>query len=349
MERLDIQEMPGHPNIEAAIHFARYAVAKNWVKDKRVLDIACGEGYGSYLLKQAGAESVVGIDISNEAIQKAQQIFGGNQLSYLNADATQLATLFRDQEFDLVISIETIEHVADAPAFLAEIRRITKPEGIIIISCPNDHWYYPDEKQSNPYHRQKYHLEEFQALSTAVLGDKVQWSLGTGVFGFGSTPLSLKAYDQVPESWMSYVETNGAYLINGKPALNVPPTQSSYYIGIWNAPSLTTGTAVFPLPMDEYAKIMNVDALLANADEKVRYAEEKVLHAEEQIHALQNEARVLGLKFHALQAERAAMLSMRPSVSEANLVEFRRYQRIKQRIPVPIRSLMIKTLQFIRR
>lgn len=253
MERLDVLVAPERANIEAAIHFARYAIGTGLVKGRRVLDIACGEGYGSYLLKTAGADYVAGVDISNESVERARQSFGADGLEYFTSDAKDLRNHFLENSFDLVISVETIEHVENPVGFLEDLRRLVKPDGVIIISCPNDHWYYPDEAQSNPYHRRKYRLNEFQDLCISVLGEDVRWSVGTCVFGFASTPLDpVTSYSKVPKTWMSFQEISSAYLVAGGREQSMEAGQSSYFVGVWNAPRHVAGGAVFPLSMDAY-------------------------------------------------------------------------------------------------
>ncbi len=370
MERLDIALPPENPNIEAAIHFSRYAIAKSLVKGKRVLDIACGEGYGSHLIKQAGAAHVTGVDISNESVAKAKKLFSGDGLEFKAADAASLDVLFPENEFDVVISVETIEHLADPRSFLESLKRLTKPAGVILLTCPNDHWYYPEEGQSNPYHLRKYCLEEFQKLTTEVLGNNVRWSVGTGVFGFGSTPLIAdKTHSSVPGSWMTYMDADASYLVSGKGEIATSAHQCSYFIGVWNAPDWTNGVAVFPLSMDDYAtKVQATDirgscyrlqAECETAREAliVANAEQSSLQAELQLE--QREKRSLGLRWWALQAEcetvcealfvANAERSRLQAEYETARVGFLRYVRLRQIVPAPLRSLAVKVVRLLRR
>ncbi len=362
MERLDIGVRPERPNIEAAIHFARYAIAKNLVRDKRVLDIACGEGYGSYLLKQAGAAHVTGVDVSKESVAKAENLFSGDGLEFKAANAVCLDTLFSENEFDVVVSLETIEHLDDPASFLKSLKRLVKREGVILLSCPNDHWYYSEDELTNPYHQRKYRLDEFQKLSTEVLGSNVRWSVGTGVFGFGSTPLSAcETYSPVPGTWMSYMDVESSYLVNGEAELATSATQCSYFIGVWNAPNWTTGLAVFPLSMDEYAKLVvaqekrdsDIDlreALLrANAEQS---------RLQDELQSAQKDNRRLGLKWQASQSEcetmREALVAANAEQSrilaecESYRVGFHRYVRLRQILPAPLRSLAVKAIRLFR-
>ena len=73
MERLDLSENSTYSALEGAIHLTRYSIIKNICKNKQVLDLACGEGYGSYLIRTWGADKVLGVDISKDTVIKAQK------------------------------------------------------------------------------------------------------------------------------------------------------------------------------------------------------------------------------------------------------------------------------------
>lgn len=374
MERLDISVTPERANIEVAIHFARYAIGKSVVKGKRVLDFACGEGYGSYLLKQAGAEHVMGVDVSSDSIARATQLFGDEGIEFKVADATNLAALFSECEFDVVISVETIEHLADPVSFLKGLKRVAKPDGVIILSCPNDYWYYPEDHQANPYHRRKYRLREFQVLCTSVLGNNVRWSVGTGLFGFGSTPLNAQGtYCMVPDSWMSYMDVGGAYLVCGEGDPGISDSQCSYFIGVWNAPHWEMGLAVFPLSMDDYATMVrahNGELALPKTDNAVLRAEAIQMNnalddaLPQSVHA-NHESRRLGLKWQAAQAEVEAVregliaantenarlqekLVNLQAENETYRIGYHRYVRLSRLMPALLRSLMVKATRVIR-
>ncbi len=360
MERLDLSIAPDRPNIEAAIHFARYAICKKLAKGKRVLDVACGEGYGSYILKEAGAEYVVGVDVSKESVAKAQSLFAKEGLKYQAADVADLDTLFAEGEFDIVISVETIEHLVDPTAFLKSIKRIAKPDGIIILSCPNDHWYYPQDDQVNPYHLRKYRLTEFQQISTNVLGNNVKWSIGTGVFGFGSTPVEFnESHAGVPGSWMSYMDVENAYLVNGEQKPLLSETECSYFIGVWNAPDWTVGVAVFPLTMDDYASMAaanDIKSSAINLQQALDSKNTEITSLQQALHSanteIAKEIRRMGLKLQASKAEcetmREANVSLREECETMRL-GYLRYLKIRRLTPPRLRSLGVKIFRFFRR
>ena len=114
-------------------HIERYKFAAEFVQG-RVLDIACGSGYGSKMLADR-AEEVWGGDISEEAIKIAKEKYSGENVHFRLMDASELP--FDNNYFDLVVSFETIEHLKDSEKFVAEIKRVLKPGGRLILSTPD--------------------------------------------------------------------------------------------------------------------------------------------------------------------------------------------------------------------
>ena len=142
-------------------HIARYRFAKDFVHGKRVLDIACGEGYGSAGLLKAGAVSVIGVDISPDICEHARRRYG---VDTRMGDAQTIP--LPDQSIDLVVSFETIEHVDSPVTFLDECTRVLVPEGMLIVSTPNRPVYSSDGRQ-NPFHRMEFDANEFIGLLRA--------------------------------------------------------------------------------------------------------------------------------------------------------------------------------------
>jgi 2-polyprenyl-3-methyl-5-hydroxy-6-metoxy-1,4-benzoquinol methylase len=122
-------------SIMYAEHMTRYIAASQLVAGKTVLDIACGTGYGSWILAQS-ASQVSGIDNSPEAIAYASEHYAAENISYSIGQAEQID--LPDASVDVVVSFETIEHIAHYDTFLSEIRRVLRPDGLAIISTPND-------------------------------------------------------------------------------------------------------------------------------------------------------------------------------------------------------------------
>lgn len=116
-------------------HLDRYRFAAARFSGLEIGDIACGTGYGSALIFNHQAKSVVGIDISNEAIEYAKAKYGAEQVQFQCASA--LDTPLPDSSLDGIASFETIEHVERDDLLLKEFSRILKPGGLLICSTPN--------------------------------------------------------------------------------------------------------------------------------------------------------------------------------------------------------------------
>jgi SAM-dependent methyltransferase len=146
------------------IHLSRYRFAASYTGGKRVLDIACGIGYGSYLLAGEGkAKHVDGADISKEAIEAAKDRYPAPTLSYHHVDGGRLP--FADSSFDVVVSFETIEHVESPAAFLGELRRVLVQGGRLIISTPNRRFHSMGRRTPwNPFHEVEYSPAEFRKI-----------------------------------------------------------------------------------------------------------------------------------------------------------------------------------------
>ena len=115
VERLEIHD--GTSGLEQE-HLARYEYARQFVAGLDVLDVACGTGYGSQMLADAGAKSVLGVDISREAIEFARGHHASDRTRFELGDAQNLYDIPREK-FDAIVSFETVEHVPNADAFLS--------------------------------------------------------------------------------------------------------------------------------------------------------------------------------------------------------------------------------------
>jgi 2-polyprenyl-3-methyl-5-hydroxy-6-metoxy-1,4-benzoquinol methylase len=121
---------PGH----FAWHLARYRFAVPFVAGKRVLDVGCGEGYGSALLAEH-ATRVVGVDYSPVAIRHANSAYGSQTLSFRVADATELPEDLG--VFDVVTCFEVVEHLVEDEKLFAGVARVLAPGGTFLLSTPN--------------------------------------------------------------------------------------------------------------------------------------------------------------------------------------------------------------------
>lgn len=155
--------VPWAPDIPVVYeHFHRYLWAQPLVKGKRVLDLGSGEGFGSAILAD-GAASVVGIDIAEDAVEHAILNYQGGVLSFKVASATDLSA-FPDDSFDVVVSFEVIEHVAEQDEVLKEIARVLTDEGLLIMSSPDRAAYQRASSEPNPFHERELSLPELEEL-----------------------------------------------------------------------------------------------------------------------------------------------------------------------------------------
>ena len=141
-------------------HAARYFYAMPLVSGRRVLDIACGTGYGLGLLRSK-ATFVTGVDIDPVAAKAARLECGENAAVLLG---NGLGLPFEDGSFDVVTSFETLEHLHERVVFLSELKRVLRPGGKLILSTPNAHYTQPvNGTPSNPFHIFEYTTEELRS------------------------------------------------------------------------------------------------------------------------------------------------------------------------------------------
>lgn len=140
------------------LHLERYEFASSLLRPGRVLDMACGVGYGTRLLADRTAEpcQFVGVDLSDEVIGYARERYGGDNIRFLQQDAMT----FRDEElFDTVISLETIEHVPEPDRLVGHLTELLRPGGVLIGSVPTT-----PSVDVNPYHLTDFTERSFRRM-----------------------------------------------------------------------------------------------------------------------------------------------------------------------------------------
>lgn len=154
LERMDAT-LPIFDETRREFHLDRYRFAAERVKGKQVLDCACGTGYGVRVLREiGGAESVVGVDIENQAIQYACQKHRVDSTIFICSSGDRLP--LSDNSIDIITSFETIEHVPDDKALVEEFYRVLRADGSLIISTPNQ-W----PLAVSPFHLREYDRNTF--------------------------------------------------------------------------------------------------------------------------------------------------------------------------------------------
>jgi 2-polyprenyl-3-methyl-5-hydroxy-6-metoxy-1,4-benzoquinol methylase len=163
VERATPEEMAGR--LMESEHRARYAWAGQLAEGREVLDAGCGSGYGTEILAAAGAQRVVGIDVSDDAIEHARSSFAAASTEFRQADLHQLP--FEDGSFDLVVCFEVIEHVDEQQQAISELRRVLRSEGFLAISSPNRDVY----PAGNPHHTHEFVPDELARVLATNFAD----------------------------------------------------------------------------------------------------------------------------------------------------------------------------------
>lgn len=151
-----IPEFHKHSLIYAE-HLTRYLVAKELIKDKVVLDIASGSGYGTKLLSE-GAKKVYGVDVNEKAVAYSRQNYNSKNIEYLVGNGERIP--LEDSSVDVVVTFETIEHIENYGLFIKEVKRVLKDDGIAVVSTPNDLEF----AEGNHFHLHEFEYDELVKL-----------------------------------------------------------------------------------------------------------------------------------------------------------------------------------------
>ncbi len=142
-------------------HVHRYLVACRYVTNKRVLDISCGEGYGTVMLASV-ATAVLAVDNDAPTLRHAQTYHKHANVQFVQADAQHFNCA--PGSIDVVVSLETIEHFVCQESFLNAMKSALTPDGILIISTPNRYVYHEFADEMNPFHVRELERDDFVTL-----------------------------------------------------------------------------------------------------------------------------------------------------------------------------------------
>ncbi len=243
--------LPGAPDHESATeHLHRYAFAREVLRGRDVLDLACGEGYGAALLAQT-ARSVIGVDIDEQAVRAAREKYRRENLEFRTGSAT--AVPLEAGAVDAVTSFETLEHLREHEEMLREFKRVLRPGGMLVISTPERAEYTEAAQYQNPFHVGELRRAEFLELlrrhfaQFALLGqNSVQGSLLAALDSEGGRGLLHHAgtFDEVS------VEAGlrrPRFLIAACSDAVLPPLPTSFFDG-----------AAEPMEQDARAQVLRV-------------------------------------------------------------------------------------------
>jgi SAM-dependent methyltransferase len=152
-------------------HVVAYELATALVRTQRprvVLDAGCGEGYGLRMLAEAGAPRVVGVDLEEPVVAHVRATYAAHdpRIEVHTAELMQLP--LADDEVELTVSFQVIEHLHDIPGYLRSLRRVTRPGGQVVIATPNRLTFTPgSDVPVNPFHTREFTAAELRDELTA--------------------------------------------------------------------------------------------------------------------------------------------------------------------------------------
>ena len=150
-------------------HLHRYAITDQYIENKIVLDIASGEGYGTSLMSKK-ASFVYGVDIDKQTIARAKIKYTENNIKFLEGSTSAIP--LENNSVDVVVSYETIEHHSEHEKMMLEIKRVLKPDGILIISTPDKLNYSERRNLINEFHVKELYKDEFSNLIRNYFGQQ---------------------------------------------------------------------------------------------------------------------------------------------------------------------------------
>ncbi|MCX6610574.1 MAG: methyltransferase domain-containing protein [Acidobacteria bacterium] len=214
-------------------HLSRYLFASRLCRFKKVIDLGCGSGYGSAELAKK-AESVVGVDVSEEAIAEAKVEYTAANLQFQVASLEQLP--FTDGSFQLGVCFEVIEHLTEYRTLLAEARRVLAPGGQLVISTPNIKFYAESRKLNgpNPFHEHEFSYEEFREVlgeffehQTFFVQNHASGLVFLPLDGAVGTELRLESGKPDPDEAHFFLAVCAAKPMTGAPSFVYVPTAAN--------------------------------------------------------------------------------------------------------------------------
>ena len=254
LERYQFGQGSEYNAFQSAHALMRYDLLRPICAGKRVLDVGCGEAYGSFLLARWGAAEVVGVDISAQAIESSRNFFAHPRVRYYVGDVLKLAEVLGESEpFDIIVGFEIIEHVSDVKQFLRSICKYRGRNGVVAISCPNDAAGLA-EGQVNKFHQRQFTFEEFQKATTSILGGANQWLIGTPIVGgihYASNDPAIESPNGDPEAIVTGKQ--GPRLTTLAPQLGVQPSNADciHYVGVWGT-TLEANVVLAPISLNGF-------------------------------------------------------------------------------------------------
>ena len=157
-------------------HLFAYEFARNILpKNSLVLEVGCGEGYGSNLLSQY-VEKVVGLDIDDKTIKHASNKYSSENCIFKTYNGIKIP--YKDNTFDAVVSFQVIEHIQDDENYVSEILRVLKQASPFILTTPNrEYRLEPGQRPWNRFHVREYSSHSLKELLDKMFYDVTIWGI----------------------------------------------------------------------------------------------------------------------------------------------------------------------------
>ena len=239
--------VPGDPHWRGNIagHMQRYRFASQFVAGKRVLDAGCGVGYGSRILMQAGASEVIGVDLSEEALEVARRQFASPGIRFVREDCESLSGI--EENLDVIVALESLEHFQRPERFLRRAAELLEPAGILVCSTPNALFTGSrvNSPPDNPFHVREYALAELEALlqehfaDVRIAGQRLTAAclLGLHSLQLRSNPFIRVAlwlesiWRRRQDPWAEIVFTEGDFVVT-----DANPEEAGQFIAVCRSP-----------------------------------------------------------------------------------------------------------------
>jgi 2-polyprenyl-3-methyl-5-hydroxy-6-metoxy-1,4-benzoquinol methylase len=184
-------------------HMQRYEFAARFTAGKVVLDLACGNGYGTFTLMNLGARSVTGADLDSEAIKYAKDHYQRPGLAFHCGNCFEFPPI--PGGYETIVSFETIEHLEKPDCFVQKLRELISPAGRLIISAPNTLRYKRAAVPiANPYHLSEPTYDELKAWLAPAFIVEQEWEQSPVSMGFHRQTALLTA--SAFARWMLNIE-----------------------------------------------------------------------------------------------------------------------------------------------
>lgn len=301
-------------------HYHRYLFALQFCRGRDVLDVASGEGYGSALVADL-ARSVIGVDIDEASVAFANRVYGRENLAFRTGRAAALP--LEDASVDVVVCFETIEHITDHEGFLAEVARVLRQGGILLISTPDRRVYTEEPDYHNPFHLKELNHAEFDALlrgrfaHVAIYEQQVlEGSVLARPAGGAGSVESFSTADGTQFSWKQGLP-RAPYLVAVASPQPLALPAASLLSGL-----STDATEPAPMAMNERLRVAELERRLYEMDQERGYLRAMVTGARERneiAYAEQSKARAALEQEVAEQSKTRAALEQEVVAAKAEL------------------------------